>query len=203
MGENIRDAFILLAIVIFIAGLSLGFFAGKKYAIKNLPPQEDATINTSIPETEPETPSLELPTTIYYDCPLSEELQDHIRMLCEGFAVPMPLVIAQIQVESNYIADVISPTGDYGLMQINKINHRRFEREYGITDFLDPYQNVFCGIKMLSESLSCYGDLDKALMAYNLGIGGAQKLWRQGIYTSSYVEKIKNAMEMLQIKESA
>jgi soluble lytic murein transglycosylase-like protein len=114
----------------------------------------------------------------------------------------MALIIAQIQVESQFRADVISSTNDYGLMQINKINHKWLSERYGITDFLNPYQNVICGVKMMSEHYSCYGDLDKALMAYNLGVGGASKLWNQGIYSTEYVEKIKTAMAMLQTKES-
>ena len=38
-------------------------------------------------------------------------------------------------------------------------------------------------------------DINKALMCYNLGEGGAQKKWSQGIYYSSYsksiIERIK------------
>lgn len=134
--------------------------------------------------------------TNYYDCPLSHELQDYIRKLCEENEISMPLVIAVIESESSFRASVISRTNDYGLMQINKINHKWLSEEYGITDFLDPYQNVFCGITILSQHYRHYQDVDKALMAYNLGATGANRLWTEGIYETSYTQKIRTAMEV-------
>ena len=134
--------------------------------------------------------------TVYYDCPLSYELQDYIRELCEDNGVPMELVIAMIEVESSFRADVVSGTNDYGLMQINTVNHGWLSEEYGITDFLDPYQNVFCGITILAQHYNRFEDIDKALMAYNLGAAGAKRLWDKGIYETSYTQKIRTAMEV-------
>ena len=133
---------------------------------------------------------------VYYDCPLDTDLQDYIRELCEGSRLPMSLVIALIEAESSFREDVISRTNDYGLMQINKINHKWLSEAYGITDFLDPYQNVYCGIEILSQHYSRYQDVDKALMAYNLGETGARRLWNEGTYETSYTRKIKTIMEV-------
>ena len=132
----------------------------------------------------------------YYDCPLDEDLQDYIRELCEKKGVPMSLIIAMIDVESSFKANVISCTNDYGLMQINKINHEWLSETYGITDFLDPYQNVFCGITVISQHYNKYDDVDKALMAYNLGANGAKRLWNKGTYETSYTRYIKSTMEV-------
>ena len=133
---------------------------------------------------------------VYYDCPLSYDLQDWIRELCWDNGVPMPLVIATIEVESSFRADVVSGTNDYGLMQINTVNHEWLSEEYGITDFLDPYQNVYCGITILAQHYNRFEDIDKALMAYNLGAAGAKRLWDKGIYETSYTQKIRTAMEV-------
>ena len=150
-----------------------------------------------VPETTEVVETIEVVEVIeYYDCPLDEDLQDYIRALCEKKGVPMSLIIAMIAVESSFKPNVISCTNDYGLMQINKINHEWLSEAYGITDFLDPYQNVFCGITVISQHYNRYDDVDKALMAYNLGANGAKRLWNKGTYETSYTKNIKSTMEV-------
>lgn len=131
----------------------------------------------------------------YYDCPLSHDLQDYIRELCDENGIPMSLVIAVIEVESSFESNTISDTDDWGLMQINECNHEWLSETYGITDFLDPYQNVFSGITILSQHYDNYQDEDKALMAYNLGATGAKRYWNNGIYETSYSQKIQSVKE--------
>lgn len=195
---NTRFKTILLIFIlgVFYIGISIGILIGNAITPKacednnaiDQPPPESTV------ESAPEIPE-ETPTKIYYDCPLSENLQDYIRKQCEENDLPMPLILAMIEVESSFKADVISPTDDYGLMQINKINHERMREEYGIKDFLDPYQNVFCGITILSEHYTRFGDIDKALMAYNMGAFGAKRIWNIGIYQNAYTERIRASME--------
>ena len=130
---------------------------------------------------------------IYYDCPLSHDLQDYIRELCDENEIPMSLVIAIIDVESEFDMNAISSTNDYGLMQINKSNHK-WLRKHGVTDVLDPYQNVLGGIIILSE---CYkGNMSKALMEYNLGLGKASKLWKKGVYSTYYSRLVLSTKEV-------
>lgn len=148
------------------------------------------------PTTEVSTVKIVETTKAYYDCPLTENLQDYIRRLCNDYGVPMSLIIAMIDTESSFVTDVISDTNDYGLMQINEINHDEMYEEYGVTDFLDPYDNVFCGITLISQLYERYQDLHKALMAYNLGITGASELWEEGIYDTEYSRVISSLMEV-------
>lgn len=131
----------------------------------------------------------EAPSKLYYDCPLDQSLQDHIMMLCDKNNIPTDLVLAVIEQESSFRPDVVSHN-DYGLMQINKINHGWLTEKYGITDFLDPYQNAFCGITMLAGYYEKYQDVNKALMAYNIGEYGAIEMWKQGIVTTSYTNGV-------------
>ena len=215
---EVKRTLILFLVTIFAAGLVIGLIIGKLVfqveAIDQLPTEvavetfESTPVETTVPTIPPETteptvvttdpPVVETePPVLYYDCPLSHDLQDYIRQLCETENVPMGLVIAMIDKESTFRASVVSTTDDYGLMQINAINHEWLSEQYGITDFLDPYQNVFCGIKILSGHLENYdGDLSRALMAYNMGAGGARRLWNQGIYSTSYTTYILNAMSV-------
>lgn len=208
---EVKRALILFLVAIFATGLVIGLIIGKLVfqveAIDQLPTEvavetfESTPVETTVPTIPPETTEPTVvetePPVLYYDCPLSHDLQDYIRQLCETENVPMGLVIAMIDKESTFRASVVSATDDYGLMQINVINHEWLSEQYGITDFLDPYQNVFCGIKILSGHLENYdGDLSMALMAYNMGAGGARRLWNQGIYSTSYTTYILNAMSV-------
>lgn len=136
-------------------------------------------------------------THFYYEVPLDHDLQDYIRELCDKYGVPMSLVIAMIDQESTFHPDVISKTNDYGLMQINKINHENLKKTFEVTDFLDPYQNVLCGIYIIGGNLKyTEGDMHKALMMYNMGANGAKNLWKKGTYTSSYS---RNVMEKYEV----
>lgn len=133
----------------------------------------------------------EVQETFYFDVPLSHELQDYIRELCEEYDVPMELVIAMIEIESGYRSDIVSKTSDYGLMQINTVNHKRLRSILGVTDFLDPFQNVLCGIYMISGHLvDTDGNVELALMQYNRGPAGALELWNEGVYSIPYSRMI-------------
>lgn len=153
-----------------------------------------AVITTPVPT--PKTVIDTEPVTVYFDIPLSKELQDYIRNLCDEYGVPIELVIAMIDVESTFRADVVSKTNDYGLMQINKCNHEWLTDKLGVTDFLDPYQNINSGVHILSGHLEVTnGDIELALMRYNNGATGAKKLWDKGIYSTAYTQKIMTAYE--------
>lgn len=162
--------------------------------------------NTSTPETKtdvstatvmqpditnPGLTPIPAPQVFYFDVPLSEELQDYIREKCTEYEVPMELVIALIDKESSFRSDVVSTTDDYGLMQINKCNHKWLSSTLGIRNFLDPMENVLCGIYMLSDHLDdTDGNIELALMMYNCGEGGAKRLWGNGIYSTSYSHSV-------------
>jgi hypothetical protein len=131
---------------------------------------------------------------------LDAELQEYTYMLCKAYDVDFHLVMAVMQRESGYRTDVISGSNDYGLMQINKINHKRLSEILGITDFLNPEDNIHAGVYMLSDLFDKYHDTNLVLMAYNMGEGGANKLWNMGIFTSNYAQEImriqKGLMEL-------
>jgi len=209
--------FVLLAIVLFPfgAGIIIGTLAADKPEPVLTAVTEEPAFYQIVTESEP-TPSAEPewqtftataaptpetvidtePVTVYFDVPLSKELQDYIRNLCDEYDVPIELVIAVIDVESTFRADLVSETNDYGLMQINKCNHEWLTDKLGVTDFLDPYQNINSGVHILSGHLEVTnGDIELALMRYNNGATGAKKLWDKGIYSTAYTKKIMTAYE--------
>lgn len=126
----------------------------------------------------------------YYDVPLSAEIQDAIFTECKVKNVPEDLVIALIGVESRYNPKCISRTSDYGLMQINICHKESLKRDLQITDLLDSKQNIKAGVHMLSWIVNKYSNINQALMVYNSGESGAQKLWKRGIYSTDYSRKV-------------
>lgn len=69
--------------------------------------------------------------------PMDESLQEYVYWMADAYEVDFTFLMALIRNESNFQADVISTTNDYGLMQINQKNHEWLSNAVGVTDFLD------------------------------------------------------------------
>jgi soluble lytic murein transglycosylase-like protein len=146
---------------------------------------------TKAPDPEPES------EVRIYNIPLDEELQEYTFYLCKENNLDYEMVLAMMDQESDYREKVISKTNDYGIMQINQVNHEWLEEELGIDDFLDAEQNILAGIRILAELTEKYEDPHRVLMAYNCGETGAKRLWKQGKTTSEYSRSIMARAEEL------
>lgn len=125
----------------------------------------------------------------YFDIPLSHEVQDYLMECCEARDIPVELALAFIDVESDFRPEVVSSTSDYGLMQLNIGNHDYITEQIGVTDYLAPMDNINAGTYWLSRYYPRY-DIEQAAMCYNLGEGGAKKLFKQGIFSTKYSREI-------------
>lgn len=136
-------------------------------------------------------------TKLYYDVPLDADLQEHIFALCEIYEIDPAVVISVIARESSFRSQVMGDGGEsYGLMQIKKKWHIARMERLGVTDLLDPYQNVTVGIDYLAELLR-YGDsLEWALMCYNGGYSYADKRMASG-KISDYANGVINMSKEL------
>lgn len=108
---------------------------------------------------------------VKYPVPLDDNLQKHILGLCKENNVDASIVYAIISAETHGTFDpsVIGDNGNsFGLMQIYRYWHEERIKRLGVTNLLDPYQNVAVGIDILSELLDVY-DIDGALNYYNSG----------------------------------
>jgi len=90
------------------------------------------------------------------------------------------LVLAVMEVESNYRHDVISPDGSKGLMQLKPSTARAIAQEAdisynGSSDLFDPRKNIQIGVYFLSKLLNEFKSMRKALYAYNVGPYRAKK----------------------------
>lgn len=184
------QAYAIIVILVLI-GATVGFLTGRFTA-----PKKVGTITETVEVPTYDSEKLpEVKDITYFDVPLSHSLQRYIYEVCVDENVPVTLVMAMIERESDFDQDAIGSTDDYGLMQINKINHEMLKEEYRAADMLNPYQNVFCGIKIIGSYIEKYeGDYGKALMAYNMGDYGARKAWDNGITSTSYSKAILELM---------
>lgn len=196
--ETIFKKILISWIVCLVVGLIVGLFIGLSFNSKPIKQQEAAqadlqmygtvsgqALNSSIDWSN----GAEL-GFVPLDCEMDEDLQEFIYCLSYGYGVDYTLVMGLIEQESSFNPNVISSTNDYGLMQINTVNHEWLQEKLGITDFLDPYQNTRSGIYILRTLFEKYQDTAKVLMAYNMGEDGAKKLWDKGIYDTTYTQKV-------------
>jgi len=79
--------------------------------------------------------------------------------------VPPALVKAVIAAESLFDADAVSRKGAQGLMQLMPTTASKL----GVADPFSADQNVRGGVRYLREMLDRYGDMQRALAAYNAG----------------------------------
>ena len=130
-----------------------------------------------------------------YNSYLDNCYQDYLYEMCIKYEVEeyYPLFLAQMYHESTFRTNVISKTNDYGLMQINVINHQWLGKKLGDDDFLDPYTNIEAGIYMMSSFLHKYNDVEKALVCYNMGEGAVKK----GTYSTTYSRGVLEDMSLL------
>lgn len=124
------------------------------------------------------------------DCELDKETQEFVYYLCKSYDVDFTFVMAVMQAESSFEADLISGTNDYGLMQINKSNHEWVTKAIGVTDFTDPKENVRAGCFIIRKLFEKYQKSEMVLMAYHFGEHGAKTLWNEGVYECKYSQTV-------------
>jgi hypothetical protein len=125
--------------------------------------------------------------------PAPADLATLVRALAPEFGLNPNLVIAVIQVESNFDPNALSPKNAQGLMQLVPETAERF----GVKDAWDPEQNLRGGMAYLRWLLDHFrGDVRLALAGYNAGEGAVER--HQGVppfdETQDYVRKVTAIM---------
>lgn len=140
-----------------------------------------------------------VPAPMYSSLPISEEIQQYTYDTCVVYGIEdhYELVLAVMWRESNFNAEAISSTNDYGIMQINQCNHEHLKSTLDFVDIMDVHNNIEAGIYLLSGLFDTYEDESKVLMAYNMGPGGAAEQWSRGNYTSSYSRDVLSKAELI------
>lgn len=204
IGRRIVISWLIVAAVFSLIGLGIGVLIPKSGTVDIEP--EETSPNVLIygaPDGKiyeggfPESYELENDFVFTTEIPVTfgEDLQEFTYYLSAAYDIDYTLVLAIISKESSFMPDGISSTNDYGLMQINACNHEWLTEELGITDFIDPYENIKAGLFILRGLFEKYDSTSKVLMAYNMGENGASKLWEQGIFESNYSKDVLQRQE--------
>ena len=111
------------------------------------------------------------------------------------YALDPNLVAAVIWAESSGDPKAVSTKGASGLMQLMPGT----ARDMGVSNVLDPSQNIDGGSRYLREMLDRHdGDLSLALAAYNAGPEAVKQVWRHSApieETKGYVGKVMRAYD--------
>lgn len=96
----------------------------------------------------------------------------HLVEAARLYQLPVALLRAVLQVESDYDPNVVSVDGAMGLMQLMPFT----AREMGVSDPFDPRQNILGGARFLRILANQWnGDLVLTVASYNAGPGAVER----------------------------
>lgn len=123
-----------------------------------------------------------------YRAPKRYDYDPIIRSMAGEFGVPPALVKAVVAAESAFNPKAVSHAGAQGLMQLMP----KTAAMLGVSDAMAPEQNVRGGVAYLRSMIDRYGDLSRALAAYNAGPGAVDRFGGIPPYreTKDYVARV-------------
>lgn len=112
-----------------------------------------------------------------------------------------PLILARIiEVESNWTESAIGSQNfngsrDYGMAQLNSKYHDYFEESYWRSseefNIMNGHHSLYIAAEQLEMLYNRLGSEERAIMAYNIGIGSVLNGWRT-VSGQRYLKKVKN-----------
>ena len=130
---------------------------------------------------------------------LPAEYQDFAYRACRDLGIEYyyQTLLCQMYQESRFNQGAVSPTQDYGLMQLNIRYHDAFKARAGHPEWdviNDPYANMYTGIVLMRDYLAAFGgNVELALTAYNRG---PQHAYVYGVY-QPYIDQVMQWMPTL------
>jgi hypothetical protein len=100
--------------------------------------------------------------------------QSLARQAAKQAGVPADVFLRLVHQESGFNPHAVSPAGAHGLTQLMPGTAHGLASRYGI-DTNTPYGNLLGGAYYLKEQVDRFGDMRKALAAYNAGPGAVER----------------------------
>ena len=97
-------------------------------------------------------------------CPIPQEFRRAFEAATRDTGLPLPLLVAVGEIESNFRADAVSPAGARGLLQLMPTTAAELR-----LDPDHPPSNVLAGARYLKQLLDRFRSTNLALAAYNAG----------------------------------
>ena len=148
----------------------------------------DATGQSSTTESA-DTAATTSSTTSSTATPATGDFAALINQAAKKYNVNPNLVQAVVKAESNFNPSAVSSAGALGLMQLMPATAAGL----GVSNALDPAQNIEGGVKFLSQLLTHYnGNVKLAVAAYNAGQGAVDRYNGVPPYqeTQTYVDRV-------------
>ena len=183
-------AFFFLGSYLFVYGYTLDSEMARKDPRLKAPgyvEREVAEAEYEAPKAEYEAPKAEQEAPAKSEEP-TYPYQDLIEEEAKKQDLSPLLIAAIIQVESGGDPHAIGDGGEsQGLMQIQPRWHEEEMKRLGVTDLLDPEENVRLGCAIFRGILDqAGGDVEKALTIYNRGFDDGSR---------EYTDRVKSKME--------
>jgi soluble lytic murein transglycosylase-like protein len=120
--------------------------------------------------------------------PQRREYDGLIGLTAREHEIEPALIKAVIAAESNFDPEAVSRKGAQGLMQLMPVTATRL----GVEDPLRPTENVRGGTRYLRLMLDRYGDVERAVAAYNAGPAAVDRFGGVPPYpeTQDYVRRV-------------
>jgi soluble lytic murein transglycosylase-like protein len=137
----------------------------------------------------PAEPSVEVAINSFDAVEARHAYDDIVAEAAKTYGLDPRMIKAVMQAESAFNAMAVSPVGALGLMQLMP----DVAKELGVTDPLDPRQNIMAGSKYLRQLLDAHdGNVRLALASYNAGPGNVAKYRAIPPFkeTRDYVKKV-------------
>ena len=84
--------------------------------------------------------------------------------------------------ESGWKEGIVTPRGDYGIAQINKVSHAYLSERLGIYDFADSFNSISGGVYLMQEYINKGYTVRQAMTAYRWGEAHALSPDPEGYY---------------------
>jgi soluble lytic murein transglycosylase len=125
---------------------------------------------------------------VWHPAPVHSRYDTLIDETARDYRLPPALVKAVIAAESAFDPEAVSLKGARGLMQLMP----QTAAELGVDDPLEPVSNVRGGAGYLRAMIDRYGDLSRALAAYNAGPSAVDRYGGVPPYreTRDYVDRV-------------